>query len=99
MRTYWREGKDLLRMAAKQLANAANCSLGQMHTNTEVNCIKEQCSLVRIRTSVSDRRREEVTAIGHPMIATMLEYLQNPSYGSDVRHLRRSTKRTASGDG
>lgn len=56
--------------------NAANCSLGQTHTETEVQCTQNAgCQATRMRRSATDSRPGEVTALDHPTIQDMLRYL------------------------
>lgn len=52
--------------------NIANCSMGQIHTETEVYCNNGRCSPVRIRKSRSDMRPETVTAFDHSMVELVL---------------------------
>ncbi|KAF2132323.1 hypothetical protein P153DRAFT_188919 [Dothidotthia symphoricarpi CBS 119687] len=49
----------------------ANCSLGQVHTETVVKCTMDQCSAVQIRPSRSDFRDGQVTAFDHILIAQL----------------------------
>jgi hypothetical protein len=48
--------------------NVANCSIGQVHTETAVRCRNSRCSPTRIRRSQSDKRPEEITALDHNLI-------------------------------
>ncbi len=43
----------------------ANCSLGQVHTETLINCTKDQCAAVQMRPSRTDLRDEQVTQFDH----------------------------------
>ncbi|CAO2657462.1 Nn.00g035880.m01.CDS01 [Neocucurbitaria sp. VM-36] len=51
--------------------NIANCSLGQIHTETMVNCTSDQCAAVRIRPSKLDVRDQQVTPFDHVLISGM----------------------------
>jgi hypothetical protein len=51
--------------------NVANCSLGQIHTETIVNCVKESCAAVKIRPSRSDLRDTQVTPFDHILISQL----------------------------
>ncbi|ORY19853.1 hypothetical protein BCR34DRAFT_471577 [Clohesyomyces aquaticus] len=50
--------------------NVANCSLGQVHVETEILCEKAHCHANRVRTSLTDQRPEEFTGFDHQMIST-----------------------------
>jgi hypothetical protein len=51
--------------------NIVNCSLGQVHVETKVKCIKEKCSAIQVRPSLTDRRDERTTPFDHVLIAEM----------------------------
>ena len=51
--------------------NIANCSLGQVHTETVVKCTKDRCAAIRVRPSVVDLRDPHVTPFDHTLIAQM----------------------------
>lgn len=51
--------------------NIANCSLGQMHTETVVQCTKDNCAAMRMRRSLTDARDTNVTPFDHVLIAQM----------------------------
>jgi hypothetical protein len=48
--------------------NIANCSLGQVHVETVVKCIKNECSAIQVRPSLIDRRDENTTPFDHILI-------------------------------
>jgi hypothetical protein len=49
--------------------NIANCSLGQVHIETVVQCLRDKCSAVKTRRSVLDLRDENTTPFDHALIA------------------------------
>ncbi|KAF2476429.1 uncharacterized protein BDR25DRAFT_277535 [Lindgomyces ingoldianus] len=51
--------------------NIANCSLAQIHTETEIQCAKAQCFAKRTRISLSDQRPAEFTGFDHSLIAEL----------------------------
>jgi hypothetical protein len=51
--------------------NVANCSLGQLHTETIINCVKARCAAVRIRPSLSDLRDTQVTPFDHILVSQL----------------------------
>ena len=52
--------------------NIANCSLGQVHIETTVNCTLNQCRATQQRRSIIDTRDENVTPFDHILIAGQL---------------------------
>lgn len=48
-----------------------NCSLGQSHTETIVECTKDNCAAVKVRRSLSDLRDTRVTPFDHILIASL----------------------------
>ncbi|KAF1934249.1 uncharacterized protein M421DRAFT_50382 [Didymella exigua CBS 183.55] len=51
--------------------NFANCSLGQIHIETTVECTMDKCSAVQQRRSLIDTRDENVTPFDHILIAQL----------------------------
>lgn len=51
--------------------NLANCSLGQIHTETTVKCTKEGCAATQYRPSKIDLRDSQVTPFDHILIAQL----------------------------
>lgn len=51
--------------------NYANCSLGQIHIETMVNCTTDKCFAVQQRRSLIDTRDENVTPFDHILIADL----------------------------
>jgi hypothetical protein len=51
--------------------NFANCSLGQVHIETKVNCTMDKCSAVEQRRSSTDTRDENTTPFDHVLIAEL----------------------------
>ncbi len=51
--------------------NIANCSLGQVHIETMINCEMDSCAAVRQRRSLQDLRNENVTPFDHTLIAQL----------------------------
>lgn len=49
--------------------NIVNCSLGQIHIETTINCTLDKCSAVQQRRSQTDTRNENVTPFDHSLIA------------------------------
>ncbi|USP82666.1 uncharacterized protein yc1106_09940 [Curvularia clavata] len=48
-----------------------NCSLGQSHTETIVECTEDNCAAVKVRRSLSDFRDTRVTPFDHALIASL----------------------------
>jgi hypothetical protein len=48
--------------------NIVNCSLGQVHVETVVKCIKDECYAMQARPSLIDRRDENTTPFDHILI-------------------------------
>jgi len=48
-----------------------NCSLGQSHTETVVECNKDTCAAVKVRPSQSDLRNTHVTPFDHILISQL----------------------------
>ncbi|KAH7406100.1 hypothetical protein DE146DRAFT_754085 [Phaeosphaeria sp. MPI-PUGE-AT-0046c] len=51
--------------------NMINCSLGQVHVETVVTCLKENCFAVQSRPSLSDLRDANTTPFDHGLIAEL----------------------------
>jgi hypothetical protein len=51
--------------------NIANCSLGQVHTETIVKCLQDKCFAVQIRPSRVDRRDQNTTPFDHILISQL----------------------------
>lgn len=51
--------------------NFANCSLGQIHIETTINCTLGSCSATQQRRSLVDLRNENVTPFDHILIAQL----------------------------
>jgi hypothetical protein len=49
--------------------NTASCSLGQIHTETMINCKMDRCYAVSQRRSISDTRDENTTPFDHALIS------------------------------
>ncbi|KAJ4985302.1 hypothetical protein SVAN01_09247 [Stagonosporopsis vannaccii] len=52
--------------------NFANCSLGQVHIETTINCTMNKCTAVQQRRSQIDIRSENVTPFDHILIAELV---------------------------
>lgn len=51
------------------MLNIANCSIGQIHVETSIKCIKDRCSAVKVRPSQMDLRDPRTTPLDHILIA------------------------------
>lgn len=52
--------------------NIANCSLGQAHVETTINCTMDKCTAVQQRQSQLDIRNENVTPFDHSLIVGLV---------------------------
>jgi hypothetical protein len=51
--------------------NIAKCSLGQVHTESVIKCVKEKCSAVQVRPSLLDLRDGQTTPFDHILISEL----------------------------
>lgn len=51
--------------------NTINCSLGQIHVETIVKCVKDRCSATQMRPSRQDLRHTNATPFDHILIAEL----------------------------
>ncbi|KAF2814991.1 uncharacterized protein BDZ99DRAFT_485502 [Mytilinidion resinicola] len=78
--------------------NMANCSVMQTHIESAAECVKDQCSVNKIRKSLTDKRASELTGFDHNLITsqfvTSFAKSQNQGRGSSPteRFLSNSTE-------
>ncbi|KAF2501242.1 hypothetical protein BU16DRAFT_569391 [Lophium mytilinum] len=61
--------------------NRANCELTQHHVESAVECVKDQCSVKKIRRSLTDKRPSEYTAFDTYSVAS--EFVKNLAKGQN----------------
>ncbi|KAJ8108973.1 hypothetical protein OPT61_g7800 [Boeremia exigua] len=54
------------------IMNIANCSLGQIHIETTIDCAMDKCTAIRQRQSQTDTRNENVTPFDHVLVADLV---------------------------